>query len=234
MSVFSSFIQTKLDDQFDYFNEADPVQSMRNLDRIQIERKEKELAEKRFIKPGFEQQYTLDYLRVGKREQKKRNKAERAQNAGPDWFNIKAPELDENIKLDLEVIKSRRALFKKHQYKRKATDEINPHFHLGKVIEDGSEFYSSRIPRKQRGTSIVDELVKDSQFMKSSKERYGNIVAKNNEYRKEKAIRQKKAKKQAAKKRGALKSEGKWKNRADELKKLKSVKRHQKRLKKRS
>lgn len=234
MSVFSSSIQTKLNDQFDYFNEADPMESMRNLDRIQIERKEKELEAKRFIRPGFEQQHTLDYLRVGKREQKKRNKEERAQNAGPDWFNIKAPELDENIKLELEVVKMRRALFKKHQYKRKATDEINPHFHLGKVIEDGSEFYSSRIPRKQRGTSIVDELVKDSQFMKSTKERYGNIIAKNNEYKKEKAIRQKKAKKQLAKKRGALKSEGKWKNRSDELKKLKNVKKHQKRLKKRS
>lgn len=234
MSVFSSSIQTKLDDQFDYFNEADPVQSMRNLDRLQIERKDKELADKRFIRPGFEQQYTLDYLHVGKRAQKKRNREARAQNAGADWFNIKAPELDDNIKLDLEVVKMRRALFKKHQYKRKATEEINPHFHLGKVIEDGSEFYSSRIPRKQRGTSIVDELVKDSQFMKSTKERYGNIVTKNNEYKKEKAIRQQKVKKQLARKRGALKSEGNWKNRSEEAKKLKRIRKHQKRLKKNS
>ena len=196
MSTFSSVIQTKLDDTFDYFDELNPIESMRNLDKIQIERKEKELEDKRFIKDGFEQQYTLDYLHLGKREQKKRNKLERSKDAGPNWFNIKAPELDDKIKLDLEVIKMRSALFKKHQYKRKATEEINSHFHLGKIIEDGTEFFSSRIPRKQRGTSIVDELIKDNQFMKSSKERYTNIITKNNEYKKEKAIRQKKIRKQ--------------------------------------
>lgn len=215
MTTLSSLIQTKFDDSFDYFNEANPIESMRNLDQIQIERKEKELESKRFIKPGFEQQYTLDYLHLGKREQKKRNKEERSKTAGSNWFDIKAPELDENIKLDLEVIKMRRALFKKHQYKRKATEEISPHFHLGKVIEDGREFYSSRIPRKQRGTSIVDELIKDTQFMKSSKERFNKIIMKNNEFKKEKAIRQKKIKKIKKKftqKKGALKSEGKWKN----------------------
>ena len=127
----------------------------------------------------------------------------------------------------------RRALFKKHQYKRKATEEISSHFHLGKVIEDGRDFFSSRIPRKQRGTSIVDELIKDTQFMKSTKERYSKIVTKNNELKKEKAIRQKKIKKKLANKKGEFKkSEGNWKNRSDEFKKLKNVKKHQKRLKK--
>ena len=44
MAVFSSSIGTELDDTFDYFNEADPVKSMHNLDRMYVERKEEELV----------------------------------------------------------------------------------------------------------------------------------------------------------------------------------------------
>lgn len=212
MTTFSSSISARIDDAFDYFNESNPLESMRNLDKIQVERREKELEDKKFVKSGFEQQYTIDYLNLGKRERKKRNKEERSKTGGSDWFDIKAPELNDDIKLDLEVIKMRGALFRKHQYKRKATEEISQHFHLGKVIEDGREFYSSRIPRKQRGTSIVDELIKDNQFMKSAKERASKIYSKKVQLKKEKAIRQKKIKKQMMmKKRKTEKSEKKSK-----------------------
>ena len=63
--AFSSSIRTKINDSFDYFDESNPLESMRNLDKIQIERNEEQLEDKKFIKKGFEQNYTIDYHHLG-------------------------------------------------------------------------------------------------------------------------------------------------------------------------
>ena len=37
---------------------------------------------------------------------------------------------------------------------------------MGTVIEDATDYYSARIPKKQRKGTIVDELLSDNQFRK--------------------------------------------------------------------
>ena len=38
---------------------------------------------------------------------------------------------------------------------------------IGKWVEDPADFYSSRVPKKQRKQSVVDELLADAEFRKS-------------------------------------------------------------------
>lgn len=171
-NAFSSSIQCSAEERFDYFDPADPVGSMQKLGQTYLARKEQELQSKRVVKEGLEQEYTLDYYRLGQREAKKRRKHERNETTGSAWFDMKAPELTDEVKRDLEIIQMRRALFRKHQYKRKATEKAPDHFHMGKVVEGTGDFYSSRLPRKERAKTIVDELIKDAQFQRNAKQRY--------------------------------------------------------------
>ena len=37
---------------------------------------------------------------------------------------------------------------------------------FGEVVEDSTDFYSSRIPKKQRKSTVVEELLADVEFRK--------------------------------------------------------------------
>jgi len=45
----------------------------------------------------------------------------------------------------------------------------------GTVISHASEFYSSRVPKRQRGQNITEELMKDSEFTQYAKNQYKAI-----------------------------------------------------------
>jgi hypothetical protein len=247
-STFSSSIQCDVENTFDYFDSADPLGSMQRLGQLYVKRKEDELNEKRVVSDGFEQKYTLDYYRIGKREAKKRRKSQVAGTAGDDWFHMKAPEITDEIKRDLEVIQMRRALFRDHQYKRRATDKAPEHFQIGTVVEGSGDYYSSRLTRKERSKTLVDELLKDASFQRNAKQRYERIAMVNVDKKKARALRKKQSKRRELVRK---KSAGKeWKNRSEAHrldkrkesssnkdaakrgKSLKGAKKHQKRLKK--
>lgn len=254
-TTFSSIIRCDAEDAFDYFDSADPLGSMQRLGQSYVQRKQSELQEKQVVSDGFEQKYTLDYYRLGKREAKKRRAVERAVTAGDDWFGMKAPEMTDEVKRDLEVMQMRRALFRDHQYKRRATDKKPEHFSLGTVIEGSGEFYSSRLNRRDRAKSLVDELIKDASFQRNAKQRYERIAMANADKKMAKAMRKKQAKRRELIRKKAAGNQ--WKNRAEQhraeqqpaktrksaadqhadgaskrAKSLKSAKKHQKRLKK--
>ena len=42
----------------------------------------------------------------------------------------------------------------------------------GTVVESSADFYSSRLTRKQRANTFVDELLKDSEFKKYTKKKF--------------------------------------------------------------
>ena len=46
---------------------------------------------------------------------------------------------------------------------------------MGTVIEGSAEFYSSRISKKQRKGTLVDELLADAEFRKKNKKKYLEI-----------------------------------------------------------
>ncbi|EGW31876.1 uncharacterized protein SPAPADRAFT_62484 [Spathaspora passalidarum NRRL Y-27907] len=89
------------------------------------------------------------------------------------WFNMKQPELTPEIKRDLQVIKQRSALDPKRHYKKDKW-EIPKYFQMGTIVEGNAEFYS-RLKRKQRGTTLVEEILHDDDTKKYFKRKYSEI-----------------------------------------------------------
>ena len=100
--------------------------------------------------------------------------AKPAQTSDNGWFNMKQPEMTPEIKRDLQIIKQRSALDPKRHYKKDKW-QIPKFFQMGTIIEGNTEFYSSRLKRKERGKTMVEELLHDDNTKKYFKRKYHEI-----------------------------------------------------------
>ncbi|KAG5445666.1 Deoxynucleotidyltransferase terminal-interacting protein 2 [Clonorchis sinensis] len=106
-----------------------------------------------------------------KRELKRLRQAER-QNKLEKWYDLPKPDVTEEDRDDLEVIRLRRALAVETHVRR--SDTKTRYFQHGVVVDDPSSFYD-RVPRKQRGKTIVDELLSNAELMKQQRKRYARL-----------------------------------------------------------
>lgn len=90
------------------------------------------------------------------------------------WFNMKQPEMTPEIKRDLQIIKQRSALDPKRHYKKDKW-EIPKYFQMGTIIEGNTELYSARLKKKERGKTMVEELLNDDNTKKYFKRKYHEI-----------------------------------------------------------
>lgn len=104
-------------------------------------------------------------------------------DSGSKWFNMKLPEMTALVKRDLQVIQQRSALDPKRHYKKDKWS-IPKYFQMGTIIEGNTEFYSARLSRKQRGTTLVDEILHDDDTKKYFKRKYSEIQDKKTSGRK--------------------------------------------------
>ncbi|GFR02433.1 deoxynucleotidyltransferase terminal-interacting protein 2 [Trichonephila clavata] len=110
-----------------------------------------------------------------KNQIKKQSKKERIKTTGDQWYNMRAPEMTEEKKNDLMIIQLRNALDPKRFYKRSANKINSKYFEVGTFVESPVDFYSSRIPKKQRKQTLVDELLADAEFRRYQKKKYTEI-----------------------------------------------------------
>ncbi|KAI8837527.1 Fcf2 pre-rRNA processing-domain-containing protein, partial [Chytridium lagenaria] len=101
-------------------------------------------------------------------KEKRGSLAKEAETTGPGWFNMKAPDLTDEIKRDLEVIRSRAAL----DPKRKSLPKF---FQIGTVMDSATDFYSGRLSNKERKNGILEELMADRDTKASLKKRFTKI-----------------------------------------------------------
>ncbi|KAJ4428129.1 hypothetical protein ANN_24143 [Periplaneta americana] len=101
---------------------------------------------------------------------------ERALTKGNKWFNMPVTEVTDEIKNDLEVLQMRSVLDPKHFYKKNDLKVLPKYFQVGKVVDSPADFYNSRIPKKQRKRTMVEELLADAEFKKYNKKRYKEII----------------------------------------------------------
>ncbi|XP_018351803.1 PREDICTED: deoxynucleotidyltransferase terminal-interacting protein 2 [Trachymyrmex septentrionalis] len=135
------------------------------------------ILEKSVIKSDFERLHVVPPYELSKRQleiHKRREK--RKMGTGAEWFNMHAPEITPEIRHDLEVLRMRSALNPKHFYKKNDMKALPTHFHVGKVIDSPMDFYSSRLTKKERKKTIVDELMADAEFTKYNKRKYKEII----------------------------------------------------------
>ncbi|NXA12999.1 TDIF2 protein, partial [Sapayoa aenigma] len=141
------------------------------------EKKKDQLLQKSVITPDFEKKECVPPLRESLRQLKKQRRAEREKTAGDGWFGMKAPEITSELRNDLRVLKMRASLDPKHFYKKNDRDGLPKYFQVGTVVDSPIDFYHSRIPKKQRKRTIVEELLADSEFRRYNKKKYQEIMS---------------------------------------------------------
>ncbi|XP_075414664.1 deoxynucleotidyltransferase terminal-interacting protein 2 [Tenrec ecaudatus] len=141
------------------------------------EKTKDELLQKSIITPDFEKNYSVPPYRESKFQLQKKRREERQKTAGNGWFGMKAPELTAELKNDLKVLKMRASMDPKRFYKKNDRDGFPKYFQVGTIVDNPADFYHSRIPKKERKRTIVEELLVDSEFRRFNRRKYSEIMA---------------------------------------------------------
>ncbi|XP_004378815.1 deoxynucleotidyltransferase terminal-interacting protein 2 [Trichechus manatus latirostris] len=156
---------------------ADKLQSnKRTLTQIK-EKTKNDLLQKTIITPDFEKNYSVPPYRESKFQLQKKRREERQKTAGNGWFGMKAPELTDELKNDLKALKMRASMDPKRFYKKNDRDGFPKYFQIGTIVDNPADFYHSRIPKKERKRTIVEELLADSEFRRYNRRKYSEIMA---------------------------------------------------------
>lgn len=114
-----------------------------------------------------------------------------------DWFLLPKPSdyMKKQLQRDLLLIKHRAALDPKRHYKKDKW-QVPDRFSIGTIVEDKTEFFSSRLTKKQRKSTILESLMADKDTDKYFKRKYSEIQAqktsgKKGHYKKNKDMRKK-------------------------------------------
>ncbi|NXT78976.1 TDIF2 protein, partial [Zapornia atra] len=157
--------------------DAKNQKSRPNLIKQLKEKKKDQLLQKSIITPDFEKKECVPPFRESLHQLKKQRRAEREKTTGDGWFGMKAPEITSELKNDLKVLKMRASLDPKHFYKKNDRDGLPKYFQVCPVVDSPIDFYHSRIPKKQRKRTIVEELLADSEFRRYNKKKYQEIMS---------------------------------------------------------
>ncbi|EEH38712.1 hypothetical protein PAAG_08439 [Paracoccidioides lutzii Pb01] len=80
--------------------------------------------------------------------------------AGSDWFNLPKTNLTPELKKDLQLLRMRPVLDPHRHYKKDNSKAKAPEFsQVGTIVEGPTEFFSARIPKKERKRNFVEEAM---------------------------------------------------------------------------
>ncbi|EXJ86499.1 hypothetical protein A1O3_03450 [Capronia epimyces CBS 606.96] len=97
-------------------------------------------------------------------------------SAGPDWFDLPKTNLTPQLKRDLQLIQMRSVLDPHRHYKKNNRKGKVPTFsQTGTVIEGPTEFYSSRINKKDRHKTFVEEAIAAEKENGRLKRKYSEV-----------------------------------------------------------
>ncbi|XP_078115144.1 deoxynucleotidyltransferase terminal-interacting protein 2 [Sander vitreus] len=155
-------------------SKSKPVSS--SLRKLKEKKIQDEVMKKSVMGPDFEKKDAVPPYSESKQAQKLRNRTEREKSTGDGWFNMKAPEITQELKGDLQVLKMRGSMDPKRFYKKNDRDGFPKYFQVGTVVDSAVDFYHSRVPKKSRKRTMVEELLSDAEFRQNNKKKYQHIV----------------------------------------------------------
>ncbi|XP_042272564.1 deoxynucleotidyltransferase terminal-interacting protein 2 [Thunnus maccoyii] len=155
-------------------SKSKPVSS--SLQKLKEKKIQDEVMKKSMIGPDFEKKDAVPPYSESKQALKLKRRAEREKTTGDGWFNMKAPEITGELKGDLQVLKMRGSLDPKRFYKKNDRDGFPKYFQVGTVVDSAVDFYHSRVPKKERKRTMVEELLADAEFRHKNKKKYQHIV----------------------------------------------------------
>lgn len=86
-------------------------------------------------------------------------------------------EMTPQLRRDLQLLKMRNVLDPHRHYKKSDSKSDVPQFsQVGTIIEGPTEFYNSRISKKERHQTLVDEVLAQEERSGKFKNKYENII----------------------------------------------------------
>ncbi|KAI8342309.1 Fcf2 pre-rRNA processing-domain-containing protein [Chlamydoabsidia padenii] len=95
---------------------------------------------------------------------RKERQLEREKTTGKGWFDMPLAEVTPEIKRDLQILKMRHVLDRKRHYKKMGKGPDPKYFQMGTIIEGATEFFSSRINKKDRKRTFAEELLSNDEY----------------------------------------------------------------------
>ena len=95
--------------------------------------------------------------------------------ASKEWFKLPTQQITDEVKADLRVLRLRSAFDTKRFYRKDDTSKFPTEFHVGRVVEHASDFYSGRLTKKQRKTTMAEEVMHDEYLSAVRKKRFNKI-----------------------------------------------------------
>eukprot|EP00976_Prorocentrum_cordatum_P001772 35703-Prorocentrum_minimum.AAC.3 len=95
--------------------------------------------------------------------------------AGKGWFDMPAQDITPELKRDLRLLKLRGTWDPKRFYKSNDSSKFPKYFQIGTVVEGATEFYSSRLTRKERKQTITEEVMSNADITNYRKRRYNAV-----------------------------------------------------------
>lgn len=96
-----------------------------------------------------------------------------------DWHEIPVVRMTPELEKDLRIIENRQHLDPKRFYKSSGTGrrkgELPNRVHFGTVVVGAHEFYSGRLTRRERRSTIMDEIMTDDHVMNYTKAKFKNL-----------------------------------------------------------
>ncbi|KAI4186444.1 MAG: hypothetical protein L6R41_003491 [Letrouitia leprolyta] len=97
-------------------------------------------------------------------------------NAGPEWFHLPRTKLTSDLKRELQLLKMRSTWDSKRHYKGDNQRSLIPEYsQIGTFMEDPAEYYSSRIRKRDRRTSFLEEVLAAEESSSRFKSTYTSI-----------------------------------------------------------
>ncbi|PGH14423.1 hypothetical protein AJ79_03066 [Helicocarpus griseus UAMH5409] len=105
-------------------------------------------------------------------------KSKERPTAGSDWFDLPKTNLTEELKRDLQLLRMRSVLDPHRHYKKDNSKAKAPEFsQVGTLIAGPTEFFSSRIPKKERKRNFVEEALAAEKESGRFRRKYEEIQA---------------------------------------------------------
>ncbi|XP_064458983.1 deoxynucleotidyltransferase terminal-interacting protein 2-like [Ornithodoros turicata] len=148
--------------------DRDPTAASHKLRNLALSLAKDNISTGSVIVQGFEKQYTVPPYTETMRQLKAERQKEHKKTKGPNWFGLGAPEITDELKNDLEVLRMRAALDRKQFYKKNDLKVLPKYFQVGTVMDNATDFYHARVPKKNRKRTLVEELLADVEFTKNT------------------------------------------------------------------
>lgn len=177
-----------LDDTYVASHDA-ASKSAQKVKELMLESSADSLLKGSVLTPGFEKQDCVPPYSESLRRIKLRRKEERSKTKGPGWFGLPAPEMTDELKHDLEVLRMRHVLDPKRFYKKNDLKDLPKYFQVGTVMDSPADFYHARVPKKDRKQTMVEELLADAEFRRFNKKKYSEAMARQQQGVSKKALK---------------------------------------------